>query len=73
MKIATEKLILIAGIVWIIAGVNVAMIGIDTFIDNSLSLWILLGTLAVFLIFHIFVFQKVAIKNTARIRGIEEV
>ena len=72
MKIGTEKLLMIAGIVWIVAGVNVTLIGIGTFIDSSLPLWIMLGTLVVFLVFHVFIFQKVASKNATRIRGMEE-
>lgn len=72
MKVATEKLLLIAGFVWIIAGFNIAAIGLGAITHGHAAWWILAGTLIVFLMFHIMVFQKMVVKHTTRIRGYEE-
>ncbi len=72
MKISTEKLLLVAGIVWIIAGGNIANIGIGVIAHDHLIWWILALTLVVFVLFHVFVFQKLVKKHAERIRGFEE-
>lgn len=72
MKITTEKLLLVAGIVWIIAGANIGNIGIGAIAHDNLVWWVLLGTLVVFLLFHFMVFQKLVKKHAERIRGFQE-
>ncbi len=72
MKVATEKLLLIAGAVWMVAGLNIAAIGVGAITHGHVVWWVLLGTFAVFLMFHIMVFQKMVRKHAERIRGYEE-
>ena len=72
MKISTEKLLLVAGFVWIIAGGNIANIGIGALTHDHLVWWVLTATLVVFVMFHMFVFQKLVKKHAERIRGFEE-
>ncbi|RNL48443.1 hypothetical protein [Paraeggerthella hongkongensis] len=74
LKISTEKLLLVAGIVWFIAGVNIANIGIAAYFNETGWLfWALVGgTLLIFILFHIFVFSKMVGKHAERIRGYSE-
>lgn len=72
MKVATDKLLLIAGAVWMAAGINIAAIGLGAITHGHAAWWVLLGTFAVFLLFHIMVFQKMVRKHAERIRGYEE-
>ena len=71
LKIATEKLLLVAGIVWMIAGLNIANIGIGAYLHEAgWIFWVLLvGTVVIFIVFHIFVFTKMVGKHANRIRG----
>lgn len=73
-KIATEKLLLVAGIVWMIAGINIANIGIGAYLTEAgWVFWVsLVGTLIIFILFHIFIFTKMVGKHANRIRGYEE-
>ena len=74
LKIATEKLLLVAGIVWMIAGLNIANIGIGAYLHEAgWIFWVLLvGTIVIFVVFHIFIFTKMVGKHAARIRGYED-
>lgn len=74
VKIASEKLLLVAGAVWLIAGINIANIGIGAYLhETGWVFWLLLvGTVAIFVVFHIFVFTKMVGKHSARIRGYED-
>lgn len=72
MKISTEKLLLVAGLVWIVAGGNIANIGIGALAHDHLVWWVLVATLIIFVLFHMFVFQKLVKKHAKRIRGFEE-
>ena len=73
-KIPTEKLLLVAGVVWFVAGANIANLGIHAYFNEpSWLLWALLvGTLVIFVLFHVFVFTKMVGKHSERIRGYEE-
>ncbi|MEF9876203.1 MAG: hypothetical protein RRZ85_03575 [Gordonibacter sp.] len=73
-KIATDKLLLVAGIVWAIAGANIANIGLGAFWhDWGWIAWALLaGIIVVYVLFHVFIFTKMVKKHAARIRGYEE-
>ena len=72
-KIPTEKLLLVAGVVWFVAGANIANLGIHAYFNEpSWLLWVLLvGTLVIFVLFHVFVFTKMVGKHSERIRGYE--
>ena len=73
-KIPTEKLLLVAGVVWFVAGANIANLGINAYFNEpNWLLWALLvGTLVIFVLFHVFVFTKMVGKHSERIRGYEE-
>lgn len=74
LKISTDKLLLVAGIVWFVAGANIVNIGVAAYLDESgWIFWALVvGTLAIFTLFHIFVFTKMVGKHADRIRGYDE-
>lgn len=65
-KIPTEKLLLVAGVVWFVAGANIANLGIHAYFNEpSWLLWALLvGTLVIFVLFHVFVFTKMVGKHS---------
>lgn len=70
-KVKKEKLLLIAGIVWIIAGFNVTRLGILAYklVNKKTYLYIL--SIAIFLIFGN-LFYKMTKKHTKRILNYEE-
>ena len=65
-----KYLLLIAAIVWLIAGFNVLKIGVETYI-NYVTVINLLLSLVVFLAFWIMVFSKLVKKHTLRISSYE--
>lgn len=74
VRISKENLLVIAGIVWLIAGINVANLGIrSAFTLNGTGLIIAalfgVGGVAVFLAFHA-MFGRIVKKNSARIRAL---
>lgn len=68
--IKNKYLLLIAAIVWLIAGFNVLKIGVETYI-NYVTVINLLLSLVVFLVFWIMVFSKLVKKHTLRISSYE--
>lgn len=63
-----RTLLIIAGIVWIIAGLNILRIGIVTWLDTSQYWLFKVGEATlVFLLFFIFVFKRLYKKYTLRI------
>ena len=66
MKIHKIKLLLIASIVWLIAGINVSIVGFKILLPHTTPLNILI-TFIVFVIFHVLIFSKMAKKHTRRI------
>jgi hypothetical protein len=66
MMVKKGTLLLLASIVWLIAGFNVLKIGIETY-ANYLSVINFLLSVLVFLIFWFMVFHKLTIKHTKRI------
>ena len=74
LKISTNKLMLVAGIVWAIAGANIANIGLTAYRhDWGWVIWALLvGSAVIFVLFHSRIFQKMVGKHAERIRGYEE-
>lgn len=65
-----RNLLLIAGIVWLLAGFNVARIGIAEY-NTYLSIINILLSAAVFVIFGV-MFYKMSQKHVSRIKGYEE-
>ena len=71
MKLTLMHLLLIAGFVWMIAGFNVVLIGVSS-MNTWKSIFILIATLIVSLVFHIKIFQKTALENTMRIKKLND-
>ncbi|MBK5211858.1 MAG: hypothetical protein JJE36_06080 [Coriobacteriia bacterium] len=71
MKVKKNYLILIAGIVWMIAGVNILRIGAQA----SHGIWHVVNVtiaLVVFCLFFFFIFGRMVKKHTDRIRDYKE-
>ena len=66
-----RTLLLIAGIVWMIAGVNVARLGVISYFNIERKWYLYLMTLFVFLLFGS-MFFKMSQKHTKRLLGYEE-
>lgn len=71
MKVKKQNLLLLAGIVWMIAGFNVLRIGLETYEEYRMIINYAI-TLMVFLVFWFMVFHKLTIKHTKRIHEFEE-
>ncbi len=72
-KLMVKKLnlLLIASLVWMVAGFNVLKIGIDLY-SKYLSPLNYLLSIVVFLIFWFMIFHKLTVKHTKRIREYED-
>lgn len=63
-----ENLLIIAGIFWLIAGANVAAIGVQALLGVPQDYWLLMfGFMAVVFVGFAFMFRRVARKHAARI------
>lgn len=71
MKVKRNTLLLLACLVWSIAGVNILRIGLEAY-PAYLTLWNTLLSLLVFAVFQLSVFGKLVKKHTARIGGYQE-
>lgn len=72
-KVKRNTLLLIAGVVWFIAGFNIMRIGTPGMIENWTSpLWALLFSALIFGLFYGFVFHRMVKKHSNRIRNMEE-
>ena len=71
MKVQRNILLLIAGLIWFIAGFNIMRIGLLASAGIWLW-WMLCISAGVFLLFHNMVFRKMVKKHTKRILGYEE-
>ena len=71
LHVHKNTLILIAGIVWAIAGFNIVRIGLVAY-QGNFTWWRGLLSIAVYAAFQIFVFGKMVKKHTDRIRQYEE-
>lgn len=73
LKVSKRTLLLVAGIVWLIAGGNIAWLGIRSFAQMGQGIWWLLviGAAVVFTVFHVKVFSKMVGKHAVRIAGYE--
>ncbi len=70
-SVQTKKLLIVAGVVWLAAGVGIAAVGVQALL-RGLGLSVLavsLAACAVFLVFHAFVFSKMVAKHVGRIQG----
>lgn len=71
MKVKTEKLLLIACIVWSIAGANILIIGLSAY--PSYVTWLnLVLSAVVFTVFQVFIFGKLVKKHNMRILNYTE-
>lgn len=71
-KVRSKYLLLIAAAVWLIAGSQVARMGIEAIAAGNGNLWLLLiGIPATFVVFHM-MFSKLVGKHAARIRSYGE-
>ncbi len=70
MKVKKQNLLLLAGIVWMIAGFNVLRIGLETYAEYRMIINYAI-TLMVFLVFWFMVFHKLTIKHTKQIHEFE--
>lgn len=66
-----RNLLLLASIVWFIAGINVLLIGIKAYRDNF-SIMNLVLSVVIFIIFFFMIFNKLVIKHTKRIKAYKE-
>lgn len=73
-KVSKRTLLLIASIVWLAAGGNIAWLGIQAFAQINMSyVWaIILGAVAVFTLFHMKIFSKMVGKHSNRIAAYED-
>lgn len=73
-KVSKRTLLLIAGIVWLAAGGNIAWLGIQAFAQINMSyVWaIILGAVVVFTLFHMKIFSKMVAKHSNRIAAYED-
>lgn len=62
-----HTLLLIASIVWLAAGINIARIGFEAYANNHVTPINVLLSAAVGAVFWLFVFGKLVVKHTARI------
>lgn len=66
--VSRQSLLVIAGFVWIIAGVNILRIGIVTWMNSSQDWMFKIGeATVVFLLFFVLVFKRLYYKHTQRI------
>lgn len=68
-KVSSHTLMIIAGCVWLIAGINVFAMGMGAYANQQgwITVALMGGTLVIFLAFHLFVFRKMVNKHTVRI------
>ena len=71
LHVHKNTLILIAGIVWAIAGFNIVRIGLVDYAGN-LTWWRGLLSIVVFTVFQVFIFGKMVKKHTERILQYED-
>ncbi|MEG0108234.1 MAG: hypothetical protein RSC19_08955 [Lachnospiraceae bacterium] len=71
-QVKKRMLLAIAGTVWLIAGFNVAKIGLTTYAENQLvTIWGICTSILIFCLFGM-MFYKMSIKHTIRITSYKE-
>lgn len=71
MKVSNRNLLLIASIVWIVAGVNVSIVGLSEY-KEYVTITNIILSLIVFSIFYFAIFRKMVLKHTDRISSYKE-
>ena len=71
MKVKKENLLIIAGIVWFIAGFNIVRIGLEAY-THYITVQNISFSVIIFLIFWFLIFYKLTIKHTKRITEYSE-
>jgi hypothetical protein len=68
-KVPTRHLLLIAGTVWCIAGINIINLGVTSYFKEAGWLfWVLIiATTVIFTLFHVLIFSKMVSKHSDRI------
>lgn len=71
LAIDTKKLLIVAGVVWLIAGANIVNIGLGAYAHEAgwIVALLIAGSLAVFVLFHTRIFTKMVRKHAERIQG----
>ena len=74
LKMKKENLIIVAGVVWLLAGANVALIGVRSAVEMSgaaigVVVALVVGGVLAFFAFHA-MFGTIVLKNAHRIRGL---
>lgn len=72
LSVHKNTLLLIASIVWLAAGVNIARIGLEAYAAGHLTLLNVVLSAVVGIVFWTFIFGKLVVKHTARITGYAE-
>ena len=72
LSVHKNTLLLIASIVWLAAGVNIARIGLEAYAAGHLTLLNVVLSAVVGIVFWTFIFGMLVVKHTARITGYEE-
>jgi hypothetical protein len=76
MKVKPATLFAIAGFFWLTAGINVAIVGIRAYtrLDLGALGWMLViaGTVAIFLVFFMFIFRRYSARHTKRVTEMGE-
>lgn len=65
MYIPKNYLLLLAGFIWLLAGINILNIGYQS--TSVLTLWMMPATILTFLVFYFAIFRKLIHKHTNRI------
>lgn len=69
LKVKSEKLLIIASVVWVIAGINILRLGVIAIAETELiALLLAIGIAVTFLLFHM-MFTKLVGKQSNRIRA----
>jgi hypothetical protein len=71
LPITTNKLFLVAGLLWTAAGAGILQIGIKAYLDGPFTPWIPPATALIFLLFYFVIFRKMVQKNEQRILSFE--
>ena len=71
LKVKKRTLLWIAGIVWLIAGVNVARLGIISYLEIEQQWYLYVLSVVIFILFGM-MFFRMSQKHTKRIMGYEE-
>lgn len=76
MRVNPATLFAIAGFFWLIAGINVAIVGIRAYtrLDLGALGWVLViaGTVAIFLVFFMFIFRRYSARHAKRVSEMGE-